>query len=284
MARYGGQTTGSPNKASGGPIGLRDFFKPVRTSRVYSEVVAQILALVERGQIHPGDRLPPERFLPEQLQVSRSSVREAMTALEVLGVVEIRAGRGIFVGRAQSNHLIEAVSSLTEEEGPLEILASRLLIEPGIADLAAQRATPADLQGIRIQLELMQDQLDRGLDAWEPDWGFHQAVGRAAGNSLVNSMLDVVTQRSESALWIRMRTHNFEHRDHAFRYLKQHREIMAAIEGRDGKLAYRVMRRHINSIQRDLGVEVNRESESKSTSGGGSAPPIQWSGGAPRGA
>jgi DNA-binding FadR family transcriptional regulator len=216
--------------------------------------------------------LPPERFLAEQLQVSRSSVREAMTALEVLGVVEIRAGRGIFVGRAQSNHLIEAVSSLTEEQGPLEILDARLLIEPGIADLAAQRATPADLQALRNQLELMQDQLDRGLDAWEPDWGFHQAVARAAGNSLVDSMLEVVTQRSENALWIRMRTHNFERRAHAFRYLEQHREILAAIEGRDGKLANRLMRQHIRSIQRDLGVEGVRESGSRSTSGDGSVP------------
>jgi GntR family transcriptional repressor for pyruvate dehydrogenase complex len=252
MPRHGGQTTGSPTDSAS----LREFFKPVRTSRVYSEVVSQILKLVDGGQIGPGDRLPPERFLAEQLQVSRSSVREAMTALEVLGVVEIRAGQGIFVGQAQSNHLIEAVSSLTDEQGPLEILEARLLLEPGAAELAAKRASPSDLQMLQAQLELMKEQLDKGMDAWKPDWGFHQAIARAAQNPVVEAMLDVITQRSESELWTRMRKHNFEHRARAFRYLEHHGEILAAIEGRDGPLASRLMRAHIHSIQTDLGVEA----------------------------
>ena len=232
-----------------------DVFKPVRTSRVYSEVVAQILGLVEGGQIGMGDRLPAERVLAERLQVSRSSVREAMTALEVLGVVEIKAGHGIFVGRVPGNQLIDAVSHLTAEQGPLEILEARLLLEPGIAQLAADRAATSDLDSIRQQVDLMKAQLDGGLDAWEPDWGFHETVSRAAQNSLVEAMLDVVTKRSEHPLWTRMRIHNFERRAHAFHYLDQHRDILAAIERRDGKGAYRMMKQHIQTIQRDLGVE-----------------------------
>lgn len=255
MARHGGQTTGSPTDGKAAAPKLRAYFKPVRTSRVYSEVVAQILRLVDGGQIGPGDRLPPERFLAEQLQVSRSSVREAMTALEVLGVVEIRAGHGIFVGRAQSNHLIEEVSSLTEEQGPLEILEARLLIEPGAAQLAATRATAADRQSMRDQLRLMKEQLDRGMDAWAPDWGFHQAVAKAAQNPVVDAMLEVITQRTQSELWIRMRTHNFEQRARAFRYLEQHTGILAAIERGDGRAADQLMRKHIRSIQADLGME-----------------------------
>ena len=249
MLRTGGRTTGSPDDRPS----REGLFKPVRTSRVYSEVVAQILRLVDGGQIGLGDRLPPERALAEQLQVSRSSVREAMTALEVLGVVEIQAGQGIFVGRAHNNHLIEEVSTLTEQQGPLEILEARLLFEPGVAQWAAQRAGARDLQALRSQLDLMGEQLDRGLDAWKPDWGFHQAIARAAQNSLVGSMLDVVTQRTEHELWIRMRNHNFERRANAFRYLAEHREIFATIEARDGKAAFRTMRQHIRSIQRDLG-------------------------------
>ena len=253
MRRYGGQTTGSPTDA---PVSLGDYFKPVRTSRVYSEVVSQILKLVDGGQIGPGDRLPPERFLAEQLQVSRSSVREAMTALEVLGVVEIRAGHGIFVGRAQSNHLIEAVSSLTDEQGPLEILEARLLVEPGAAELAAKRASPSDLKSLHAQLELMKEQLDKGMDAWKPDWGFHQAVAKAAQNPVVEAMLDLVTKRMESELWTRMRKHNFEQRARAFTYLEHHGQILSAIEGGDGKVAARLMRKHIQAIQTDLGVEA----------------------------
>src|SRR5438034_10323759 len=106
--RYGGRTTGSPDTDDTMPV-----FRPIRTPRVYSEVVSQILRLVEDGRIGAGDRLPPERILAQQLGVSRSSVREAMTALEVLNVVEIRAGTGIFVGPSQNGQLSEAVSELT---------------------------------------------------------------------------------------------------------------------------------------------------------------------------
>jgi GntR family transcriptional regulator, transcriptional repressor for pyruvate dehydrogenase complex len=236
---------------------LSEVLRPVRTPRVYSEVVTQILRLVESGQIAVGDRLPPERTLAEQLRISRSSVREAMTALEVLGVVEIRAGHGIFVGRAQNGHLLEAVSTLTEEQGPLEILEARLMFEPGVAELAAQRRTESDLHSMRVELDLMKEQLERGLDAWKPDWGFHQAVGRAAQNSLVESVLEVITQRMQHPLWTLMRTHNFERRDRAYQYLQQHGEIMAAVEAGDGKQAHRAMRRHIVSIQRDLDAETS---------------------------
>lgn len=252
MQRSGGQTTRTPGDLNGRS---QYVFKPVRTSRVYSEVVTQILGLVEGGQIGMGDRLPAERVLADRLQVSRSSVREAMTALEVLGVVEIKAGHGIFVGRDRGNQLVEAVSSLTSEQGPLEILEARLLFEPGTAQLAAQRATSSDLGAIRQQVNLMQDQLDRGLDAWQPDWGFHEAISKAAQNSLVEAMMDVVTKRSQHPLWIRMRIHNFERRTRAFHYLAQHRAIFSAIESRDAKGAYRTMRQHIRTIQRDLGVE-----------------------------
>ncbi len=239
-------------------------FKPIRTSRVYTEVVTQILDLVEGGQIGKGDRLPSERVLAERLQVSRSSVREAMTALEVLGAVEIKAGHGIFVGRHPGSRLIEDVSDLTSEQGPLEILEARLMLEPGIAQLAAQRATSSDLSSIRKQADLMADQLDRGLDAWQPDWGFHEAITRAAQNSLVEAMLDVVTKRSDHPLWIRMRSHNFERRANAFHYLEQHRAILAAIEGRDPKTAFRAMKRHIQTIQRDLGVDFRISERSRS--------------------
>jgi GntR family uxuAB operon transcriptional repressor len=194
-----------------------------------------------------------------------------MTALEVLGVVEIRAGQGIFVGQAQSNHLIEAVSSLTDEQGPLEILEARLLIEPGAAEFAAKRATPSDLQLLRSQLDLMKEQLDKGMDARKPDWGFHQVITKAAQNPVMEAMLEVITQRSERELWTRMRKHNFEQRARAFRYLEDHRQILAAIESRDGELASRLMLTHIKSIQADLGVEADGGTQAW----GGSRTPIK---------
>src|SRR5438128_2692140 len=103
-----------------------DALQPVRTPRVYTEVVKQVLQLLESGQIAAGDVLPPERELAQQLGVSRSSVREAMAALEVLGVVRTRPGAGIFIDHSFQQPLIEQVLAMTSQQGPLEILETRL--------------------------------------------------------------------------------------------------------------------------------------------------------------
>ena len=224
----------------------------VKTERVYTEVVRQILALVESGQVSSGDRLPSERDLAQELGASRSSIREAMTALEVLGVVQIRKGVGIFIGAAPPGPLLEEVSAMTTHQGPLEILEARLLLEPGVARLAALRRNPDDLHAMQASIDQMQAEIEAGLDGWEPDWGFHQAVVQAAQNPLVQAVYDLLGERMQNPLWRLMRTHNFEYREHASRYLQGHRAIFEAIDKRQPEVAFQEMLAHIESIQKDL--------------------------------
>ncbi len=121
--------------------------QPVRQTRIYTEIVDQILTLIKNGNVGDGDRLPSERQLSQRLNVSRSALREAMTALEVLGVIEIRPGVGIFIGpnqRPEDDSVVEKVSDLITEVGSLEVLEVRALFEPGVARLAATRRTESD--------------------------------------------------------------------------------------------------------------------------------------------
>src|SRR6266567_972630 len=124
-------------------------FQAVATQRLYEQVAGQVTELVARGEFKPGDRLPPERDLAKVLGVSRPTVREAMIALEIAGLVEVRVGAGTFVtdkasaNGAANGRLFEGVGS-----SPLELIAARRTIEPEVAALAAQLATETELTAI----------------------------------------------------------------------------------------------------------------------------------------
>lgn len=230
--------------------------QPVRHTRIYSEIVDQVLALIRSGNVGVGDRLPSERQLAQQLDVSRSALREAMTALEVLGVVEIRPGVGIFIGsnpRDEDEETVaDQVSDLIAEVGPLEILEIRSLFEPGMARLAASRRNDADLAAMETMVTAMESDLQNGRDAWEPDWGFHKALAASTRNPFAELVLETLGQRMQNRFWLLMRAHNLESHHRGQRYASDHRSILDAVRQRDGDAAFRAMHAHIRGIQADL--------------------------------
>src|SRR5438132_14356494 len=120
--------------------------EPIRRSRLYQGIVEQIEGLLEKGDLRAGDQLPPERQLAEQFQVSRASVREALRSLELLGVVETRAGGGTFVRQTSPDDLARPLTSLIARGHSLaDVIEFRGLIEPAIAALAAERITQTEL-------------------------------------------------------------------------------------------------------------------------------------------
>ena len=127
-------------------------FQAVATQRLYEQVAGQVTDLVARGEFKPGDRLPPERDLAKLLGVSRPTVREAMIALEIAGLVEVRGGAGAFVTVKAKNGTTNGDDKQSPVRGrgssPLELIAARRTIEPEVAALAAQLATPAEIAAI----------------------------------------------------------------------------------------------------------------------------------------
>jgi GntR family transcriptional repressor for pyruvate dehydrogenase complex len=228
--------------------------RQVRIPRVYSLVMEQIRELIQGGQLKPGDKLPTERSLAEQLGVSRSSVREALSALEVLGVINSRQGLGNYVAHNVSSELPQdQYESLIVEGGPLEIIEARQLFEPGVAGLAARRRTDADLQAMRVCLTEMERLIAESSNAWEPDWGFHVAVANAGHNAVVSALAELITQRVSGRLWQLMRERNYAS-DPArpLQYLNSHRRIYEAIARGDAGAAEDAARRHLAEITEDL--------------------------------
>ena len=134
----------------------------IKQRRLYQDVVRQIRNLIDEGTLKPGDRLPSERELAEQLQVSRSSLREAMRTLELQGLVVSRPGAGTFVSNDTNGSVADALTAyLADGKDALkDVFEMRHILEPQMAALAAGRATPEDLQRLEQMLTQQADQIE----------------------------------------------------------------------------------------------------------------------------
>jgi DNA-binding FadR family transcriptional regulator len=219
---------------------------PIKSTRIYEEIVRQIKAMIAEGRLTSGDRLPPERELAEKFLVSRTSVREALRALESLGLVEIRPGEGTFIREVSVDHLIEplALVMASQREAIAELFEARRLIEPAIAGLAAARATPDEVQEMGRILETQAREVAGGRTGVTQDAEFHAAIGRAAHNEAItriaHAVMDLLTQSREESL----NTPGRPTRSH-----QDHRRILEAITRRDAGEAEVAMRDHIVAVE-----------------------------------
>lgn len=159
-----------------------------------SEVARRMLDLFTSGSIEPGTRLPPERQLATTLGVGRSAVREALAALEILGIVDVRPGSGTYLRGTASELLPQTLrwGLLIGERNTDELLELRSGLEIYVARLAAGRGDAAEIEKIGVSLERMRASRENLKAFAKADLDFHDALGRAAGNDLLVDLLHVV--------------------------------------------------------------------------------------------
>lgn len=233
-------------------------FKPIKTKKISGEIVEQIKKFIADGQLQPGDKLLSERDLAEKLQVSRPSVREALTALEMMGLVEIRAGEGTFLKQFTPGEIIEPLSLifLMGRDRYEEILEVRLALEVTSARLAAQRRTEKELAGMEEALRQMQsDIVDENLGE-EADWLFHHNIYLATYNSLLLRLMETVTDSIRENLR-ENRTRLFKTPGTPERLLREHYTIYQAIKERKSEAAGDLMFRHLTQVQKEMSVGQN---------------------------
>jgi DNA-binding FadR family transcriptional regulator len=215
-------------------------------NRLFRVVGQRIQGLIRDQKIAPGSRLPSERDLATQLNVSRASVREALIALELTGVVEVRGGSGIYVS--------EQASAQSEEQevgsGPFEVLSARRLIESEVAAIAARMATDSAIDTIHRALQDMETHFPDVKRNEEADRTFHLAIARATGNTaLVQVVENLWNQRGR--LWTKMEEH-FQTEELRTATLSDHRRILEAIVARDPAGARKAMRAHLERVTREF--------------------------------
>lgn len=222
---------------------------PVKTIKLYSLIVDQLKKLIESGEYHPGDRLPPERELAQLLRVSRAPVREALVALELLDVVEGRVGEGWFVKRA-----IDSPLDVTAVEGrpPSDILESRLLIECTVIEQVALQHDEDELSMLQRSVDAFHAEVEAGQFHGEADRMFHLGLTRVTGNAVFTDLVAYLWGLQNEQFFRRVEGMTGNDRDRVARYVEEHRDMLAAITERDAASARERMRRHLEGVYRDL--------------------------------
>jgi GntR family transcriptional repressor for pyruvate dehydrogenase complex len=223
--------------------------EPIRRSRIYEHIVEQIQALIGEGKLRPGDQLPPERALAETFKVSRTSVREALRALEMSGFIEGRQGGGTFVRAPSASDLVQPLASalLAGKRELVDVLEVREMIEPALARLAAERATAEQIAELEAVLERQAEKVRRGESYPEEDAAFHHLIAVAAGNPLVLRLLAVIMD-----LLHELRAGYLQGGGRPTRSLDGHRRILEAIKRRDGEAASQFTLEHISQVRERL--------------------------------
>jgi DNA-binding FadR family transcriptional regulator len=212
--------------------------------RLYRVVSSRIEALIREENIKPGERLPAERDLATKLGVSRTSLREALIALELGGVVEVRGGSGVYVSEQAASKTARPAAG----PGPFEVLAARRMIEVEVAALAAKNATPAAVDAILVAVEQMEQNQDNLGENESADRNFHLAIARAAGNSALVGVIEYLWAQRGS-LWHKL-TEHFQTEELRQLTLLDHRAILAAIASHDVAGARTAMRAHLDRVTR----------------------------------
>lgn len=213
---------------------------------VTDDAIARIKAMITSGQLRPGDRLPREPDLAAAIGVSRSSLREAVRALSLVRILDVRQGDGTYVSSMDAESLLEAVSFLLDfrrDTSVLEFLEVRRILEPASAAIAARTMPDADVERLRA-LVVAADRDTGVVDLVKHDLEFHSAIAAGSGNSVLASMIDSVSMPTERArIW-----RGITQEDAVARTVAEHLGIVEAIELRDGDLAAARTLVHISGV------------------------------------
>jgi GntR family transcriptional repressor for pyruvate dehydrogenase complex len=214
--------------------------RPVSRPPLYVQLIERLIEYIDAEDLQPGDRLPPERALAQSLGVSRVSLRQAITALEVQQIVEVRHGGGVFLLR--NPH--DAAGQLEQRRRRIpDVLETREALETKIAELAAIRRTNDDLDQMEQALQAMEQAIRRGENGAKEDALFHGAVAAAARNSLLSDLMAHIDPQVAET-----RMESLSQPGRPPKSLRAHRRIAEAIRVGDPKRAAAAMRAHLKVV------------------------------------
>jgi GntR family transcriptional repressor for pyruvate dehydrogenase complex len=231
-------------------------------SQLTLQVVEHVRSLIAKGEVKPGDRLPPERDLARQLKISRSSLRAGIGFLSAMGVLKSRHGAGTFVSTGPPSLDSSSLSVLGVLHGflPWQMFEARLVLESSIAALAAERATDEHIAELAEEVTEMYATLDDPQQYLIHDVRFHRTIARAAGNPILAALMETITANL------------YEHRSKTIIHavglkeaVEMHREIYRAIRTHNPIKARQAMEQHLNLARAAQASEPNHPADSTAT-------------------
>ncbi len=238
--------------------------KPIKTRKIYEEIVEQIRDLVARGELKPGDRLPAERELVERLKVSRASIREAISALELMGLLEVRSGEGTYVRNLRSEAVVAPLAwMITMEKGTvLELLEVRKFLEVQAAGMAAQQADEMDLRELASSLEELKAEVNNPISDGSSDHRFHYNITRATKNKIMIRLMDTISDLMGYMLKT-SRSKLYEGKYTPALLFQEHSKIYEAIKAGDVMESRERMLAHLTGVEEEILKSFNHDEENE---------------------
>lgn len=247
-----------PTKRLSNPTATRAVTPLVRTTLTAS-AFEQLISYVVKGEWKAGDRIPPERDLCQQLGIARTSLREALKAMELVGMLDSRVGDGTFVcprSEFLSRPLLWAFTG-TDHAELRDIMEARELLERDLASLAAQRASDAEIEKIRATVDRMRESVARKESMLEADMAFHLAIAEAAHNEVLLNAVQLLRNLMKQWLVLKLMIPQVP-----ANVLEQHEIIFRAIQSRDPEAARNAMHTHLQTTAHLLEQVVERSAKS----------------------
>lgn len=224
-------------------------FIPVSSKKLYIQIYNQILSEIEVGVVKEGEKLPSERELCELFNVSRAPVRQALSALELNGVIYSRQGEGVFVknskiltGDFQTSFFLKSIS-------PEDIVEGRMSIEPLIIEFAALRATDEDIKALQKTIKKMEEETKAGIYVPETDETLHKQIAEASHNDLFIKFMSAISNAmKQQEMWHFIRDRTVTRPDYRDINFKEHLLLIKAIEEHNAKEAVELMTSHMENL------------------------------------
>lgn len=234
--------------------GVDRVYKQIKPKKIYEEVAEAILRMIQTGQLKPGDKLDSVQQLAENFQVGRAAIREALTALRAMGLIEMRQGEGTYVREFDPAMLSFPISTaiLMSKEDVAHLLEVRKLLEVGAAGLAALKRTEEDLRAMQSALTQMREVIGDEELGEKADFLFHMAIAGATKNPLLVSLMNNVsgmmmeTMRETRRIWLFAKQATTE------QLLEDHIAIFEAIRDQNAELAQERMKEHLGHVEKVL--------------------------------
>jgi GntR family transcriptional repressor for pyruvate dehydrogenase complex len=210
------------------------------------EIVDQVRSLISRGEVKLNEKLPTEQELSLNFGVARPTVREALSALEVLGLVEVRVGSGAYVVGIPSE--IPVDNSSINGESPVDLYEVRMRVEPFAAGKAALNASDNDIQSIEEILLSMENEKQGHKFSFDLDRKFHLSIAKASGNKHIIEIETYIIRQMAKTPYLHFSKKNIQVKGHIERVIQDHRNTFLAIRDRNSKKAESMMLAHLKNV------------------------------------
>ncbi|RXZ80068.1 FadR family transcriptional regulator [Paenibacillaceae bacterium] len=229
-------------------------FNKITTHKIYEQIADQLKAQIVNGGWKRGEKLPSTKELSEQFQVGRSTMREALSALKAMGLIEIRQGEGCFVREVTGDEvqLPQFEALLLGKDAIFDLMAARKALEIANASLAAKQRTAEDLAAFEALITFMEAHIGDEAEGEQADIGFHQLLSAATHNPIMVRLLEMIASQMEIAIRETRRLQMYSNKQISHRFWEEHKLIYEAVKAQRPEEAEQRMREHLNHVEKLL--------------------------------